>query len=92
MDTIPLNRYILIEPAADEEPEEAAAILMPDNYKPKSPYIKAEVIRSAADSKILIGAGDHVIVDSSMVEEISLEGETIHLILENHILCVLEED
>ena len=91
MEVIPLNRFISIEPIVEAEEDEQAPILVPDNYRPKSLHGKAKILGIANDCKLLVGTGDCVVIDNSMVQEINVGEETKYLILENHILCVLEE-
>jgi co-chaperonin GroES (HSP10) len=91
MEITPLNRFILIEPVPEKE-EDRSTVLVPDSYMPKSLYGQAHVLSRSKDCKILVDTGDQVVVDNSMIQEIKVGEETKYLILENHILCVLEEN
>lgn len=91
MEVVPVNRFVSIEPIVEEEESNDAPILVPDNFRPKTLHGTAKVLGVANDCNIMIGRGDRVIVDNSMIQEINVGEETTYLILENHILCVLED-
>ena len=91
MEVIPVNRFISIEPIIEKEESEKAPILVPDNFKPKTLHGTAKVLGVANDCNIMLGLGDRVVIDNSMVQEINVGEETTYLILENHVLCVLED-
>ena len=83
---IPFNRYLLIEPIEDEAEKTQSAVLVPEDYKLKSRHTRVEVLEKAQDCKIPVFSGDIVIVNGSMVEEITIGKNVYNLILENHIL------
>ena len=86
----PLNRYLLIEPIKEAEPEQESFVLVPDTYKPKSPYVQAKVLDFAHDCKINIRKNQIVIVDNSMIQEIDINKETNFLVLENYVVGVVQ--
>ena len=86
MEVIPVNRFISIEPIIEKEESEKAPILVPDNFKPKTLHGTAKVLCVANDCNIMLGLGDRVVIDNSMVQEINVGEETTYLILENHIM------
>jgi co-chaperonin GroES (HSP10) len=93
----PQNRYILVQTQAQEDAENTG-VLLPEGYSlPKDKYVMATVLDSAEDCKreavyggALYKEGSKVVVDSSMVEAVSISGETYEIVLENYIVGLLE--
>ncbi len=89
----PRNRHLLVIPQDEEEQEEERAVLLPENYrKPQSPYVPVSVLSVAPDVSQLIMAGDTLVVERSMLKEVTFEGETFYLVLENYILGIVERE
>ena len=87
----PFNRHIIIEPEPDKPDEETAAILLPDEYRPRPAYVVAKVVSVADDCKVLgsLKPGDQILCNNSMVEEVKIDGEAYYLLLENYVLCLV---
>tara|TARA_R100000008_G_C3530283_1_gene138881 strand:- start:110 stop:379 length:270 start_codon:yes stop_codon:yes gene_type:complete len=86
MEIAPRNRYILVEPRAEEDKENS--ILLPEDYSPSKPrHESVKVLQVSADCSIRVSKGDTIIVDSSMIEKIIFEKEELHFILENYVLA-----
>ena len=90
MNILPCNRYLLVSPSTEEELDEST-ILVPEGYKPRSAHRTAKVLAIAKDSKFEGYEGRSVIVNNTMVEELSISGNTYHFILENHVMGLIEE-
>ncbi len=89
----PRNRHVVVLPMDEKEQEEERTVLLPENYsKPQSPYAAVSVICAAPDVSQLLMAGDTLLVDRAMLKEISFEGSTYHLILENYILGIMQSE
>ena len=89
----PRNRHLLVVPQDEDEQEEERAVLLPDNYrKPQSPYATVSVLSVAPDVSQLLMAGDTLVVERSMLKEVTFEGETFYLVLENYILGLVERE
>jgi len=89
----PRNRHILVLPPEEQEEQEERAVLLPENYrKPQSPYVVVSVVAAAPDVSQLLMAGDTLVVERSMLKEISLEGSIYHLVLENYILGIIQRE
>jgi len=86
----PCNRFLLIEPSSEEEEKQESFVLVPDAYKPKSPYIQAKVIDFADDCKINVKKDQIIVVDNSMVQQVEINKKTSFLILENYVMGVVE--
>jgi co-chaperonin GroES (HSP10) len=89
----PRNRHLLVVPRDEAEQEEERTVLLPENYqKPKSPYAAVSVLSVAPDVSQLLMAGDTLMVERSMLKEVTFEGETFYLVLENYILGIVERE
>ena len=89
----PRNRHLLVIPQDEEEQDEERAVLLPENYrKPQSPYAAVSVLSVAPDVSQLLIAGDTLMVERSMLKEVTFKGETFYLVLENYILGIVERE
>ena len=91
----PCNRYLLLKELAEDVEPEKPTILVPDDYKVRnSPYAVYEVLDAAADcTKVALNGATpktKVLVNNTMVEEAQVHGESLFLVLENHVYGVLE--
>jgi len=91
----PLNRHILITPEyiEREKKKEQSTILLPDDYtKVEGKYCSAVVHATAEDCRFEnLTAGVRIIVNRAMIEEVELEGQKHHLILDNYIIAQIKE-
>jgi len=94
----PLNRHILIEPHLEKN-ETNSGVLLPEGFTPEmDKYITARVLSVSQDCKdslkeacwFLDKKSVSVVVDRSMIEEVSVFGKTHHMILENYVLGVFD--
>jgi co-chaperonin GroES (HSP10) len=89
----PRNRHLLVVPRDEQEQEEERTVLLPENYrKPESPYAAVSVLSVAPDVSQHLMAGDTLMVERSMLKEVTFEGETFYLVLENYILGIVERE
>jgi len=89
----PMNRHLLIELVESEEQETELGILLPENYKPTLDHHAAVRLLDSASDCNQIGdlvAGSVFIVNRTMIDEVSFNGEKYHVILENHIIGRLD--
>ena len=87
----PRNRHLLVEIIPEEEEKEKSAVLLPDNYRPvTSPHVAVRLLEKAPDCKIQCPHGSVLIVENSMLNEISYNGHIFDLVLENYVLGVIE--
>jgi hypothetical protein len=87
----PLNRHLLIEKVEkDSTPEEKSLVLLPDDYEVKSQFGLYQVVGHAPDCEKIdesfMGCG--IVVEESMVKEITVHKQRYYLILENYIYGV----
>ena len=90
----PVNRHILIKTVEDDSDGEPL-IVLPDDYKPpEERYATAEVVAYASDVRFkdqLVmcgGTGTSVIIDKSMIEEITINNSKINVILDNYVVGI----
>ena len=88
----PLNRHLLIEEIEEESAEkEESLVLVPDDYSvKKSPYGLYKVVRVAPDCEKFGEkyVGHNIVIDESMVQEVTICKQTYYLILENYVYGV----
>ena len=91
----PANRHILVEHIVTEKSQdEDFGILLPEDYKPvESPYIAVRVVDwDRQKVSLQLHAGSTVIVNRSMVEQISYHGHNFYVVLENYVVGTLTTD
>jgi co-chaperonin GroES (HSP10) len=88
----PWNRRLLVELIKEEVSEQHPQILLPENYKPKEddPHVLARVVACASDATQSL-QDQKVVLQSNGVETFKVNDKTNYLVLENYVVCVLEE-
>jgi co-chaperonin GroES (HSP10) len=89
----PVNRYIQIK-LPEVVPQTASGIVLPDDFKPtEERYGTAEVVSHASDVRFKdqIADGAFVIVDKSMIEEITINNSKINVVLDNYIVGIIND-
>ena len=87
----PLNRYLHIE-IAQPEKETTTGILLPDDFKPtEERHVVASVHAWADDVRFAesLSVGSNILIDKSMVEEVTINGATAQLVLDNYVLGLI---
>jgi co-chaperonin GroES (HSP10) len=92
----PVNRYIQIK-LPEVLPQTASGIVLPEDYKPtEERHVVAEIVAYASDvrfkEQIVMcgGPGTSVIIDKSMIEEITINNSKINVILDNYIVGIIK--
>jgi co-chaperonin GroES (HSP10) len=94
----PVNRWILIEPhwAIEEKASTVlpgGTVLLPDDFKSaKERYREFQVVSISEQCTKNIRQGHKIIADNTMVEIIKVGDEEFHMILENHIIALIEKE
>ena len=91
----PVNRHLLIVPHVQTN-ETNTGVLLPDDYRPaESQYIEASVIDIADDCDKQFRHlrynnidNNKIVVDRSMIQEVTLKTKTHYMILENYVVGV----
>ena len=90
MKVIPWNRRLLI--TMEDSQEDESAILVPEDYNPKvNEFLGAHVDAGSegSDSQLV---GKRVVLTPNGLEEVNIKGQTYYLVLENYVVCVVEDD
>ena len=90
MKVTPWNRRLLI--TVEDSKEEESAILVPEDYNPKvNEFLVARVddASEGVDQQLI---GKRVVLTPNGLEEVNISGQTYYLVLENYVVCVVEDD
>ena len=86
----PVNRYVWISVPTLEENTTESGIVLPDDFKPtEERYVMLEVLDWAEDVRFSLAEGSVVIVDNSMIEEITVNNSTYSIIQDNYIVGII---
>ena len=91
----PVNRYIQID-LPKPKPQPNSSIVLPEDYKPtEQRHVIAKVVAYASDVRfkdqlVMCGNGASVIVDKSMIEEITINNSKINIILDNYVVGIIK--
>ena len=89
----PVNRYIQIK-LPEIVQQTSSGIVLPDDFKPtEERHGLATVINFAIDVRFKDQLANHpeVIVDKSMIEEITVNNEKISVILDNYVVGIINK-
>ena len=83
----PVNRFLVVEVMAEQKKE--SGILVPDDYKQdRSTYSLVTLLKAGTESEFKIGS--KLVVPTHMVEELDIFGEKHCVVLENHVVGILD--
>ena len=91
----PVNRHLLVVPHVQKN-ETTAGVLLPEGFSPEEDrYIEATVVDIADDCSsqfkhLRYSSVDNnkILIDRSMLQEVTLKDKTYYMILENYIIGV----
>ena len=84
----PVNRYILVEEEKTEQAE--SLIVLPDDYKPaEERYTTVEVKEVADDVRFKLFHSSKIVIDKSMMEEITIGTTNYSVILDNYVVGIV---
>ena len=87
---LPVNRHILIEKDCDNKSSEPLLVL-PDDYKPAmDKHTVVRVLNSAEDVRFDLKNNPRIIVDQSMIEEISINNTIYRVIQDNYVVGIID--
>jgi co-chaperonin GroES (HSP10) len=87
----PVNRHILIDVNTHPDASSESLIVLPEDYAPEiDRHAQVSVLSTAPDLRIDVDQGDKLIVDRSMIEEISIGGTIYNVILDNYVLGIIK--
>ena len=86
----PVNRYILIEmPPVVAEKE--SIVLLPEDYMPEEQqHAEVTVLRAAEDVRFNLQIDDKILIDRSMVEQITIGSTNYDVILDNYVIGIID--
>tara|TARA_R110002033_G_scaffold18493_1_gene48718 strand:+ start:481 stop:756 length:276 start_codon:yes stop_codon:yes gene_type:complete len=87
----PVNRYIEIK-LPKPKPQTTSALVLPEDYKPtEERHITVAVASYATDVRFKdqLAAGVSLIVDKSMIEEITINNSKINVVLDNYVVGII---
>jgi len=94
----PRNRHILVDLAEESTAEDTTeasftGVLLPEDYKPtRKEFVTARVRDVSPDCSVGVSKGDRIVINNTMVQELTLETGKVNIILENYVLGVLTRD
>ena len=89
----PVNRYVLVKNRTPKnESETPMGILLPDDFKPtEERYSSIEVIDWAEDVRFDLSQGSSIVIDNSMIEEITVDNLTYSIVQDNYIVGIVHK-
>ena len=89
---VPCNRHLLIEPTEVED-REPAIVLVPESSIERPAHSLVKLLAVASDCEKFNGEiGSVLLVNTNMIEEITLGRESYKIILENHVVGLYFQD
>ena len=88
----PVNRYIQIKLPDPPISQTTSGIVLPDDFKPtEERYGTATVISCATDVRFgaELSTNSKIVIDKSMIEEITIDNERINVVLDNYIVGII---
>lgn len=83
----PLNRYLVVEPILEQKKD--SGVLIPDDYKTEqSTYVLVTLLKAHPQSKLI--SGNKLVIPAHMMEEVGFFGEKYYIVLENHVVGLLD--
>lgn len=86
----PCNRYLLVERGEVVTEEEMLITLPEGSFTNQSHYEKVTVSEISSDVRPPLAVGKEVVVLAPMIEEVDFGAGPIYLVLENHVLGIVE--
>lgn len=87
---VPFNRHLLVEPVAIQESRGEAMVLIPESSVSKPTYslFRLQAVSSDCQEKFHEHVGGTLLVNTNMVEEVTVGQEKFNLVLENHVVGI----
>ena len=87
---LPVNRHILIEKDHDNK-SSTPIVVLPDDYKrTMEKHAVVKVLNSADDVRFDLKNNPRIIVDQSMIEEISINNTIYRVIQDNYVVGIID--
>jgi len=90
---IPTHRHILVKRKEAAQEKEQSLVLVPEDYKARlDDYVRVTVVQAADKCTIPVRYGDELVVREAFVEELVLDGNIFHLVLESHVMGMIKNE
>jgi len=90
---IPTHRHILVKRKEATQEKEQSLVLVPEDYKAKlDDYVRVIVVEAAEKCTIPVRYGDELVVREAFVEELVLDDNIFHLVLESHVMGIIKNE
>ena len=86
----PVNRHLLVEPITEQE-KENTGVLLPEEYSTTNPFTSCRVLDIANDCSRDILKDNIIVINDSMLEKVTIQGNIFYLILENHVVGITSD-
>ena len=87
---LPVNRHILIDKDSVDQ-DSKPLLILPDDYKPTlDKHTVVRVLNSAEDVRFDLKNNPRIIVDQSMIEEISVNNTIYRVIQDNYVVGIID--
>jgi len=88
----PVNRHLQIELVQIPKDKAESSVLLPENYNPRNEQYKlCRVVAVADDCAKHFAKKTLIAVNASMIEQIKILEKEVHIILENHVVGIVNE-
>ena len=88
----PVNRHLVIEIPEKDAQQTSTGILLPEDYSPtQEKYIVATAQQWSSDVRFAeqMTPGCEILIDSSMIQEITVKNEKFTIVLDNYVIGIL---
>ena len=90
---IPCNRHLHVEELATNSGGDSSVVLVPDGVRVKPQFSLVKLISVAHDCEKFNGQVGHtLVVNSNMLQEIKIGEQTYSVILENHVVGLVNTE
>lgn len=90
MSFTPCNRYVLVQRINTPKEEETLIALPEGTFRTEDRYERVQIKGISSEVRPPLAVGQYVVVLSHMIEEVDFGKDPVYLVLENHILGIVE--
>jgi hypothetical protein len=90
MSFTPCNRYLLVSRQQNKEEENLLIALPEGTFQTESRYERVTIKGISSEVRPPLAVGKDVVVLSHMIEEVDFGDGPVYLVLENHVLGMVE--
>lgn len=90
MSFTPCNRYLLVQRQPTQEQEQTLITLPEGTFRAENRYERVLIEGISSEVRPPLAVGKAVVVLSHMIEEVDFGNGPVYLVLENHVLGIVE--